>query len=95
MIGGLIRVHISSIVNEVIKTISSQFFLRILNSQKLKSNQNQLTKQKQGRKKQQRQQVLAVQKLLRGWKPLILHFGAFCMLKIFSLKKKETGLKWS
>ena len=44
-------VHVSSIVNEVIKTISI-FLRKILNAQKRKSNQNQLTKQKQVNKKQ-------------------------------------------
>ena len=53
----------SSIVNKVIRTISSLFILfylffyeKILNAQKRKSNQNQPTKQKQANKAQQRQQ---------------------------------------
>ena len=77
--------NISSIVNEVIRTISSQFIFFYENAQIRKSNQNQLTKQKQANKKQQRQQVFArAQKFLRGWKSFILCFGAFCTLKIFS-----------
>ena len=61
-IGGLKGVHFSSILFEVIRTISSLFFLlfffykKILNAQKYKLSQNQLTKQKQANKKQQRQQ---------------------------------------
>ena len=46
-IGGLIGEHINNIVNEVIRTISSQlifFYEKVLNAQKRKSNQNQLTK---------------------------------------------------
>ena len=38
------------------------FYEKILNTQKRKSNQNQLTKQKQANKKQQKQQL----NLLRG-----------------------------
>ena len=36
---------------------NSFFYEKILNAQKRKSNQNQLTKQKQANKKQQKQQV--------------------------------------
>ena len=50
--------HISSIANEFIRTILSLFYEKILNAQKRKSNQNQLTKQKQVNKKQQTQQFL-------------------------------------
>ena len=42
-IGSLRRLYASSIVNESIKTIPSQFIF--LNAQKRKSNQNQPTKQ--------------------------------------------------
>ena len=42
---------ISSIVNEIIKTISIFFYENILNVQKRKSSQNQPTKQKQANKK--------------------------------------------
>ena len=34
-------------------------------------------------------------KLQRRGKYVILRFDAFCKLKIFSLKKKQTGLKFS
>ena len=67
-IGGLIGVLVSSTVNEVIGTISSLFsffYERILNAQKRKSNQNQLTKQKQANKKQQRQQFFACTKTFK------------------------------
>ena len=50
LIGGLIRVDVSSIVNKVIRTISSLFifFLRkYFERKKRKSSQNQPTKQKQ------------------------------------------------
>ena len=54
LIGRLIGVHVSSIVNEAIKTISSQFILffyeKNLSAQKRKSNQSQPTKQKQANK---------------------------------------------
>ena len=44
-IGGLIGVHVSNIVNDVIRTISIFFFYeKILNAQKRKPNQNQPTK---------------------------------------------------
>ena len=46
----------SSIVNEVIRTISIFFYEKILSAQKRKSSKNQLTKQKQVNKKQQRLQ---------------------------------------
>ena len=56
LIGGLIGVHVSSIVNEGTKTNSSQFnfFLlkKSLNAQKRKSSQYQPTKQKQANTKQ-------------------------------------------
>ena len=54
----------SSIVYDVIRTISSKsiFHEKILNTQKRKSNQNQLTKQKQISTEQQRQQFLALTK---------------------------------
>ena len=46
-IGGLIRVHVSSIVNEVIRTISSQsiFYEKILCAQKYVTSKNEPTKQ--------------------------------------------------
>ena len=66
-------VHVSSIVNEVIKTISI-FLRKILNAQKRKSNQNQLTKQKQVNEKQQRQRFFCAKNLLRWGKLFILHF---------------------
>ena len=46
-IGGLTGVHVSSIGNEVIRTISIFFNQKILNAQKRKSSQNKLQKQKQ------------------------------------------------
>ena len=54
----LTGVHISTSANEFIRTILSLFYENILNAQKRKSNQNQLTKQKQVSKKQQTQQFL-------------------------------------
>ena len=63
----------NSIVFEVIRTISNHFFFfffceKTLSAQKRKRNQNQLTKQKQGNKKQQRKTAFCAQKLLRGGK---------------------------
>ena len=68
----------SSIVNEVIRTISSLpiyfFFLRKdFEHKKRKLSQNQPTKQ-QVNKKQQRQQFFCPQTLLRGGKLFILRF---------------------
>ena len=65
--------HISSIANEFIRTILSLFYEKILNAQKRKSNQNQLTKQKQVNKNNKRNNFYA-QKLLRRKKLFILHF---------------------
>ena len=67
-IGGLMGVHLSSIGNEVIKTISSQFifFVKKFWAHKTKSNQNQPPKQKQVNKKQQRQQFFAYRNLSEG-----------------------------
>ena len=72
-IGGLIGEHISNIVNEVIRTISSQlifFYEKVLNAQKRKSNQNQLTKKVEWTKATS----FGVQKFLRGEKLVILPF---------------------
>ena len=59
MTGRLIRVHVSTVVNEAVKAISiqSNSFLfskkkKILSAQKRKSNQNQPTKQKWAKKKE-------------------------------------------
>ena len=73
LIGGVIGVYISNIVNEVIRTISSQlifFYEKVLNVQKRKSNQNQLTKKVKGTKATS----FGVQKFLRGEKLVILPF---------------------
>ena len=58
LLGELIGVHVSSIVNESIRTISV-FFEKTLSTQKCKSSKNQLKKQKQANKIQQRQQFFA------------------------------------
>ena len=62
LIGRLIRVHVSSIVNEAIKTISRQFIFftkKVLNVQKHIRDQNQPIRQKQASKKQQRHRFFA------------------------------------
>ena len=62
-------VHVSSIVNEVIRKIPSFFIFfyeNILSAQKRVISKIQLTKQKQVNTKQQRQQFLRTQKLPRG-----------------------------
>ena len=68
----------SSIVQKVIRTISSLpffFFLRKdFEHKKRKLSQNQPTKQKQVNKKQQRQQFFCAQTLLREGKLFILRF---------------------
>ena len=76
LIGGVIGVYISNIVNEVIRTISSQlifFCEKVLNVQKRKSNQNRLTK-KLREQKATKATSFGVQKLLRGGKLIILPF---------------------
>ena len=55
---GLMRVHVSSIVNEVIRTIRFLWKYFELSAQKRKSSKNLLIKQKQANKKQQRQRFL-------------------------------------
>ena len=82
----------SSIVNEVIGTISSKFiFLRKdFECKKRKSNQKQLTKQKQAKKtKQKRQQVFACTKIAKRVKVVCFGFWCFFMLKIFLQKKPQ------
>ena len=79
----------SSIVNEVIGTISSKFiFLRKdFECKKRKSNKKQLTKQKQAKKtKQKRQQVFACTKIAKRVKVVCFGFWCFFMLKIFLQK---------
>ena len=62
------------------------FFL-ILNAQKRKSNQNQLTKQKQGWKKQQSQQVFARAKTSKRVKNI--YFAFWCFLYAQNLFAKK------
>ena len=59
------------------------FYEKILSVQK-PTNKNQLTKQKQANKKQQRQQFCARTKTSKRGKIVYLRFGAFFTLKIFS-----------
>ena len=75
-----------SIVYEVIRTISKNV------NQKHKPNQNQLTKQKQANKKQQRQQVFARTKTSKSLKVVCFAFWCFVTLKVFSQKKKKKKL---
>ena len=49
---------------------------KILNAQKRKSNQNQLTKKKQANKKQQRQEVFARKKTSKKVK--VVYFAFWC-----------------
>ena len=70
-IGGLIWVHISSIVNEIIRAILALFIIsffyeNVLSAQKRKSRKNQLTKQKQANKKQRRQRFFLTKTSNRG-----------------------------
>ena len=69
------------------------FFLKkILNPQKLKSNQNQLTKYKQVNKKQQRQKVFACTKTSKRVK-----VAFFCFLVLFYAQnfRKKNKLAWN
>ena len=75
LIGGLIGVHVSSIVNEVAKTILSQFIFlygKILNAQKRKSKST--NKIKLSKQKATKATIFCAQKLLRGRKLVILRF---------------------
>ena len=60
------------------------FYKKILNAQKRKSNQNQLTKQKQANKKQQRQHVFGRKKTSKTVDDFCFAFLCFFTLKIFS-----------
>ena len=85
-IGGLIGLHVSSVVFEVIRTISSLFIIfvvvceKILSPQKRKSNQSQLTKQTQENKKQQKQHVFARTKTSKRVKVVCFVFWCFFLL---------------
>ena len=74
-------------VKEVIRTNFKPvyfFYEKILSVQKHFTSKNQLTKQKQAKKKQQRQQFCARTKTSKRGKIVYLRFGAFITLKIFS-----------
>ena len=81
-------VNRSSIVKDVIKTtFSLSFFLRKdFQRKKPKSNQNQLTKQKQPNTKQQSNNVSRTQKIYKKVKIISLHFGAFWRSRFFHKK---------
>ena len=73
--------HCSSILNEAIRTLSSQFIVsyeKILSAGKRKSSQNQPTKQKPVNKKQQSQQLFARTKTSKRVE--IVCFGFWCFL---------------
>ena len=57
------------------------FHEKVLSAQKRRSNQNQLTKQKQASKKQQRQQVFA--KTFKRGEIVYFAFGAFDAQNLF------------
>ena len=59
-------------------------YKKLFDTQKRKSNQNQLTKQKQANKKQSRQQVFARTKTSKRMKVVCFGFCCFFTLKIFS-----------
>ena len=92
-ISGLIGVDFSSIVNEAIKTILSQFIFFLqkdFERTKTQINQNQPTKTKITEQKTTMATVfLHVQELLREWKSFVLGFGTFLTLKIFLKNKKK------
>ena len=90
---------VSSIVYEVIRTISSLFMFlffvffyeKILSAQKHVTSKNQLTKQKQGNTKQQRQQYFARTKTSKRAKIVCLRLDAFLTFKIFFKILKHTA----
>ena len=63
------------------------FYEKILNTQKRKSNQNQLTKQKQANKKQQKQQLLARTKSSKRVKIVCFAFWSFFYTQNLFVKK--------
>ena len=70
----MIGVYVSSMLYDVIRTISSLFFLKtILNTQKHLTRKNQLTKQTQA-STEQNATIFCAQKLLRGGISITLHF---------------------
>ena len=75
LIGGLIGVHVSSIVNEFIKTILSQFILFLRKNFKRTKTQIKLSptnKTKLSEQKKTKATIFCVQQLLRGGKLVIL-----------------------
>ena len=75
----------SSIVNEAIKTISSQFFLwKDFERTKTQIKPKATFKTKKKQTKNNKGNNFLHINLLRGWKLFALRFDAFCALKIFS-----------
>ena len=60
------------------------FYEKILSVQKRKSSQNQPTKTKRSKKKTTKAIIFGPQKISKQGKLFVLHFNAFCTLKIFS-----------
>ena len=75
-IGWLIGVHVSSTVNEVIKTILSQFFFLRKNFKRTKTQikSKPTNKTKLSKQKTTKATSFCAQKLLTGGKLVILHF---------------------
>ena len=80
------QLNTSSIVIEVISTISGlfiNFLQKNFERTKTKIKPKPTNKTKTSKQKTKKASFW-VQKLLRGEKLFVLHFGAFCALKIFS-----------
>ena len=75
-ISGLIRVHVSSIVYEVIRTISI-FLQKKIKSTKTRHKQKSINETKTSKQKTTKAIIFCAQKFLRGRKLVILRFCAF------------------
>ena len=62
------------------------FYEKVLSAQQHLTTKNQLPKQKQTNKKQQRKQFFAQKNFYEGGKFIILHFGVFLRSKYFRKK---------
>ena len=93
LLSGYIGMQGSSIVNEVIKTISNQFIFfheKFLSVQKHVTSKNELTNQKINEQKTTKATILlCAQKLLRGWKIFVCVLGLFVRSKFFCKKKTK------
>ena len=87
LIDGLIGVHVSSIVHEVIRTISI-FLQKIFKRTKTLTKPKPTNKIKLSKQKGTKAIIIRAQKRLRGRKLFVLRFGAFFYAQNFFVKNK-------